>query len=135
MFTVPLVTSFSCFKAFNWERTFKRLLNWAIYRKDCFCLWDSVKKFRRSHWRCSTKKDVLKNFAIFTKMHLCWSLFIIKLQAFRTAILLKETPTQMFFCKYLEILKNIFFTEYLWWLILNFLLESHNRKSFRYIAQ
>ena len=42
-------------------------------------------------------------------MHLCWSLLIIKLQAFMTAILLKETPTQMFFCEYLEIIKNIFF--------------------------
>ena len=29
------------------------------------------------------KIDVLKNFAIFAKKHLCWSLFWIKLQAFR----------------------------------------------------
>ena len=29
------------------------------------------------------KKAVLKNFAIFTKKHLCWSLFLIKLQAER----------------------------------------------------
>ena len=27
------------------------------------------------------KKDVLKNFANFTGKHLCWSLFLIKLQA------------------------------------------------------
>ena len=39
--------------------------------------------FRRSHWRCSIKKAVLKNFAIFTGKHLCWSLFLVKLQAFR----------------------------------------------------
>ena len=25
--------------------------------------------------RCSTKKAVLKNFAVFTRKHLCWSLF------------------------------------------------------------
>ena len=29
------------------------------------------------------KKAALKNFAIFTGKHLCWSLFLIKLQAFR----------------------------------------------------
>ena len=29
------------------------------------------------------KKAVLKNFAIFAGKHLCWSLFLIKLQAFR----------------------------------------------------
>ena len=29
---------------------------------------------------CSVKEDVLKNFANFTGKHLCWSLFLIKLQ-------------------------------------------------------
>ena len=28
-----------------------------------------------SHHRCSMKKAVLKKFAIFTRKHLCWSLF------------------------------------------------------------
>ena len=37
---------------------------------------------RSSHRRCSVKKDVLKNFAIFTGKHLCWR-FLIKLQAWR----------------------------------------------------
>ena len=36
---------------------------------------------KSSHWRCSIKKVVLKNFAIFTGKHLCWSTFLIKLQA------------------------------------------------------
>ena len=35
------------------------------------------------------KEAVLKNFARFTEKHLCWSLFLIKLQAFRGATLLK----------------------------------------------
>ena len=30
---------------------------------------------RRSHVRCSIKKAVLENFAIFTGKQLCWSLF------------------------------------------------------------
>ena len=36
---------------------------------------------RSSHWRCSVKKGVPKNFVNFTGNHLCWSLFLIKLQA------------------------------------------------------
>ena len=34
---------------------------------------------RSSHRRCSIKKAVLKNFAIFTGKHLRWSFFLIKL--------------------------------------------------------
>ena len=44
---------------------------------------------RRSHQRCSTKKIVLKNFAIFIGKHLCWSLFLIKLMTWRP--ILKNT--------------------------------------------
>ena len=36
---------------------------------------------RSSHRRCSIK-SVLKNFANFTGKHLCWSLFLLKLQAY-----------------------------------------------------
>ena len=36
------------------------------------------------------KKAILKNFSIFTRKHLCCSLFLIKLQAFRAATLLKK---------------------------------------------
>ena len=44
---------------------------------------------RSCHWECSVKKDALKNFASFTGKYLCWSLFLIKLQA-----LLKYTRQQ-----------------------------------------
>ena len=44
---------------------------------------------RSSHQRYSIKAR-LENFAIFTRKHLCWSLFLVKLQAFRAAILLKR---------------------------------------------
>ena len=40
--------------------------------------------------RCSIKRAVLKNFATFTGKQLCWSLFLIKLQALRSATLLKR---------------------------------------------
>ena len=40
-------------------------LSLAFYKRSC----------RRSHQMCSIKKTVLKNFAIFTEKHLCWSFF------------------------------------------------------------
>ena len=55
------------------------------------------------------KKCVLENFANFTGKHLCWSLFSIKFHAFRSATLLKETPTQVFSCEICETFKNIYF--------------------------
>ena len=45
-------------------------------------LFTFLKKCRGSHQRCSIKKVIFKNFANFKEKHLCWSLFIIKLQAF-----------------------------------------------------
>ena len=39
--------------------------------------------FKSSHQRCSIRRTIFRNFAIFTGKHLCWSLFLIKLQIFR----------------------------------------------------
>ena len=47
-------------------------------------------KYRSSYGKCSIKIVVLKNFAIFTRKRLCWSLFLIKLLTWRTATLLKR---------------------------------------------
>ena len=47
-------------------------------------------KYRSSHRWCSLNKKFLKNFAIFIRKHLCWSCFLIKLQASRHATLLKR---------------------------------------------
>ena len=61
---------------------------------------------RCSHHRYSIK-DVLNNLAKFTEKHLCLSLFLIKLQTFRSSTLLKkETPTQVFSYEFCEIFKN-----------------------------
>ena len=46
--------------------------------------------FRSSRSQMFFTIGVLKNFAIFTEKHLCWSLFLIKLQALRPATLLKR---------------------------------------------
>ena len=59
------------------------------------------------------KKGVLKNLAKLTREHLCQSLFFNKVADLRTAALLKKTLTQLFFCEFCEIFKNIFFTEHL----------------------
>ena len=64
------------------------------------------------------KIGVRKNFAILTGKHLRWCLFLIKLLDLRPTILLKRDSTQMFSYKYWEILKNSFFIEHLWWLLL-----------------
>ena len=60
-------------------------------------------------------RGVLKSFLVFTGKHLCWSLFIINLQAFYW----QEALTQAFLCGYCEIFKNSFIIERFWWLLLN----------------
>ena len=54
------------------------------------------------------KKAILKSFTILTGKHLYWSLFLIKLQISRSALYLKESPTQVFSCKYYKIVKNTY---------------------------
>ena len=46
--------------------------------------------YRSSRRRCSVEKVVLKNFALFTRKHLCWNHFLIRLSAFRPATLWKR---------------------------------------------
>ena len=48
---------------------------------------------RSNHQRCSIKKVVLKNFAVFTGKHRGWGLFLIKLQVFREVITPKVIGT------------------------------------------
>ena len=69
------------------------------------------------------KIDSLKSFAIFTGKHLCWGLFLIKLQTFRPATFLKRDSNTGVSCAYCEIFKNSFFIEILWWLLLKALLQ------------
>ena len=61
--------------------------------------------FRSNHRRCSIK---IESFANFTGKHLCWSVFLIKLQLY-----LKETLAQMFSCKVCEIFGNTYFEKHL----------------------
>ena len=60
------------------------------------------------------KIGVLKNFIRFTGKHLCWSLFLIKLQAFRPA----KLQHCCFPFKLVNFLKTLSFAEHLRWLLL-----------------
>ena len=50
------------------------------------------------------KIGFLKNIALITEKHLCWSLFLISC---------RSAPKQVFSCEYCEIFKKSFFTEHL----------------------
>ena len=59
---------------------------------------------RSSHQRRFIEKGVLRNFAKFTRKHLCQSLF---------NFIKREALVQMFSCEFCEDFKNTFFTEHL----------------------
>ena len=63
---------------------------------------------RNSRSQMFFKVGVLKNFASFTGKHLCWGLFLINLQALRSATLLKRNSNTGVFREIWEILKNVF---------------------------
>ena len=56
--------------------------------------------FRSSRTEMHFKIGVLRKFAMFTGRHLCWSLFLIRFQAWKPATLSKKTPTKVFSCEY-----------------------------------
>ena len=60
------------------------------------------------------KIDVFQQFTKFTAKYLCWSLFLIKLQFWGPATLLKKTPIQVLSCEIRKLFKNNYFEEHLW---------------------
>ena len=70
--------------------------------------------------RCFSKQLFLK-FAIFIGKRLFWSLFLVKLQAWRLVTLLKrESNTDVFSCEQCEVFKKTLFKEQHRWLLLYF---------------
>ena len=59
-----------------------------INKKDKFC--QQLSLHRSSHRRCSVKKSVIRNFAKFTRKHLCQSIFFNIVAGLRPATVLKE---------------------------------------------
>ena len=73
---------------------------WKLFFSNLECRYWKVTKgiYVISHWMCSVKVGVLKNFAIFTNKWRCWSLLFMTIQAFRPATLLKrDFRTGVFF--------------------------------------
>ena len=60
--------------------------------------------YRSSHQRCSIKKTVSKNFAIFRGKHLCWSLFSIK-----SNFIKKRLQHSCFHVSIAKFLKTVFY--------------------------
>ena len=57
------------------------VLNWVKHRPfPVYIVKSKIYDNRSSRPKVFCKKDVLKNFEIFTRKHLCWSLFLIKLK-------------------------------------------------------
>ena len=82
------------------------------------CNSEPLKKSKSSRSQMFFEKSSIKNFAIFTRKHLRWSLFLIKLQAFRPATFLKRSSNTCISCGYCELFKNSFFKQNLRWLLL-----------------
>ena len=77
------------------------------------------------------KKGVLRNFAKFRVKHLCQRLFLNKIAALRPATLLKRSLWHRCFpLNFAKFLRTPFFTEHVWWLLLNFLgsVRTYNSK-------
>ena len=65
------------------------------------------------------KKGNIRNFAKFTRKHLCESLFFNKVAGLRPATLLKKRLWRMCFpVNFVKFLTTTFFIEHLWWLLL-----------------
>ena len=58
-----------------------------------------------------SKIGVLKNFAIFTRKHLCWK---------------RRLQHRCFSVNIAKFLRTVFFKEHVWWLLLNTLMEKTN---------
>ena len=76
--------------------------------------------FRSICWQMFFKISVLKNFTNFTRKHLCWSLILIKLQAWFAVTSLKRLKHRCFLVKFAKFLRTHFFIEHLQWLLLRF---------------
>ena len=102
------------------EHTLTRSTNLFSRSHLALCFWLRREQLSLSNWQkqlpeVSYKKDVFKNFAIFTGKHLYWSLFLLKLPALRPATLLEgDSNTGVF-------LMRSFYQNLIWRMLLNWL--------------
>ena len=80
----------------------------------------SKKIYRSSHQEVLCNKCVLRNFAKFTRKHLCQSLFLNKVSVLRHATLLKKGVwRKCFLVNFAKFLRTPHLTEHLRWLLLD----------------
>ena len=108
---------FSCKKEYNFHIACRFDYSLSKGNLICFTIIQPISG-RSNRSQMFFKIGVLKNLANFTGKHLCWNLFLIKLQALSPVTLLKGTPAHVFSCEICEMFKNIFFIEHLRWLLL-----------------
>ena len=97
----------------------------------CYVISWCRKMFKRRSTQIFFKTGVLKNFAIFTGKHLCWSLFPIKFQDWRFAYLYKKRhQDRCFSVNIAKFLRTAFFIEdlfiilfwnFIWWKVFDIL--------------
>ena len=94
----------------------------AVHFMITFISWQFLSKSRSdrsSRPEVFCKNGVLRNFAKFTRKHLCQSLFFNKIAGLRPATLLKKRPCHRFFLvNFAKFLITSFFIEHMWWLLL-----------------
>ena len=84
------------------------VLNWVKHRPfPVYIVKSKIYDNRSSRPKVFCKKDVLKNFEIFTRKHLCWSLFLIKLK-FCEILRTPSLKNIFLFFFYLAFLSRIF---------------------------
>ena len=91
---------------------------------------ESHKIYRSSRSLLLLKLNVLKSFADFTGKHLCWSLFLKKLQAWYLHLIKSRLQYRFFLVKFAKLLTTSLFAEHLLWLRPNDLLYLVRLVSF-----
>ena len=97
-------------KSYDWKWSFRLVckLNYLQF---------GLQKYRSSHSQMYFRIGALKDFAMFTEKHLCWSLYLITVQAWMPVTLLRRDSV-----KFAKFLRTPIFTEHIQWLLLE---KSH----------
>ena len=75
---------------FNYLQIFVKAKFTVVKYNSKIIIYHQIKFRKRYNGQVFYKKTVPRNFAIFIEKHLCWSLFLIKMQAFSPETLLKS---------------------------------------------
>ena len=96
------------------------------YYKNSFFveqLWSCFCNFKKQPPEVFYEKTVLKNCAILTRKHLCWSVFLMSWQAYTFNNIKKRLKSRCFSVNIVKIFINTDFGEHLWSCFCNFLIQ------------